>query len=103
MQATPRMDPEHTTLADSSTEGHTVCDSVYRKRPEHANPRRQGAGSWRLGAGAGRGQWLLMRTATPLGRTRMSGTRQKGRVRSALNALNAPLNFALSIGYFYVT
>lgn len=53
--------------------------------------------------GGGAGGVAPNEHSTPLGRTRMSGTGEKGRVRRALSVLNAPLNFALSIGYVYVT
>ena len=31
-------------MREADAEGHTVCDSIDRKRPEHANPQRQESG-----------------------------------------------------------
>ena len=47
------------------------------------------------GGGGGGGERLLMSTAPPLGRMRMSWAREKGQVNSTVTVLNAPLNFAL--------
>lgn len=46
----------HAEWKRTDTKDHTLCDSVYMKYPEYANPQRQKADWWSPGA-QGKGEW----------------------------------------------